>query len=161
MDLAMRVYGLIYLGVAGAILSLLAMPMTSIRAKESGQPNGAATARPLPSLSLFAVLAQQQPQPHHAPPPSRASTLPLPDGDGKDLTKKLCSTCHGTDVFVKQRHDLEKWNQIIDNMTAKGMRASDDDLDKVADYLTTYLGPDSEPKNPPDQNVPKPGSPQN
>jgi cytochrome c5 len=77
--------------------------------------------------------------------PSRNSDVPLPDGDGKALTQKTCSGCHSTDVFARQRHDEEKWNQIIDNMTSKGLTASDDDLDKIAKYLATFLGPNSPP----------------
>ena len=67
--------------------------------------------------------------------------IPLPGGDGKDTTRKVCGKCHSTDVWVKQRHTAEKWSQIIDNMTTKGMEASDDDLATVNDYLGKYLAP--------------------
>ncbi len=67
----------------------------------------------------------------------------LPDGPGKDLVQKTCTGCHTADTFSHQRKDKEHWNQVIDNMASKGLAASDDDLDKIATYLATYLGPDN------------------
>jgi cytochrome c5 len=80
-----------------------------------------------------------------ATPPgsSKSSAIVLPAGEGMELTKKLCSGCHGTDTFARQRHDRAQWNQILDNMMSKGMDASDDDLDKVATYLAAHFGPDA------------------
>jgi cytochrome c5 len=78
--------------------------------------------------------------------------IPLPDGDGKDVTKRVCGNCHSTNVWIKQRHSTEKWSSIIDNMVSKGMEASDDDLAIVNDYLGKYLAPppkDAAPPAPP------------
>ena len=65
----------------------------------------------------------------------------LPDGPGKEVTKRLCTKCHGANVWAQQRHTREKWSSIIDNMVSKGMEASDDELDQVNDYLATHFAP--------------------
>ena len=61
----------------------------------------------------------------------------LPEGKGKDVTLRLCTKCHAATVFVVQRHDLDGWYNIIDQMTGKGLQASDQDIETVARYLAT------------------------
>jgi hypothetical protein len=75
--------------------------------------------------------------------------IPLPDGDGKALTKKTCGNCHSTNVWINQRHTTQKWSQIIDNMVSKGLEASDDDLGTINDYLGKYLAPPPKDAIPP------------
>jgi cytochrome c5 len=72
-----------------------------------------------------------------------AGEIPLPEGKGRDLTKRLCSACHSSNVWAAQRHTREKWGSIIDNMLSKGLEASDDDLAVIQDYLTASFGPAS------------------
>jgi hypothetical protein len=79
--------------------------------------------------------------------------IPLPEGPGKNTTKRVCGNCHSTNVWIKQRHTTEKWSSIIDNMVTKGMEASDDDLATVNEYLGKYLAPP--PKEPPPADPPK------
>jgi cytochrome c5 len=78
---------------------------------------------------------------------------PLPDGEGRDTTKKVCGKCHSTDIWAKKRHTRDQWSAVIDDMTAKGMNASDKDLDTVLDYLSAHLAPEKEstpaPPSPP------------
>jgi cytochrome c5 len=78
-----------------------------------------------------------------APPSLQAPTsdIPLPEGKGRDTTKRLCSACHSSNVWAAQHHTREKWGSIIDNMLSKGLEASDDDLAVVQDYLTASFGP--------------------
>jgi hypothetical protein len=65
----------------------------------------------------------------------------LPEGKGRDLTQKDCTTCHAASVFTKQHHIREQWRSILDNMVDKGLDAPDSDLDIIADYLTANYGP--------------------
>jgi hypothetical protein len=85
------------------------------------------------------------------------SSDPLPDGKGKDVTKRACSTCHAVTVFAQQRHTGDQWDAILDNMVSKGLSASDDDLETIHDYLVTYLGPakDGGANASPDSSSPK------
>jgi cytochrome c5 len=81
--------------------------------------------------------------------PTTQPEVSLPEGKGKDVTQRVCSTCHGINVFVQQRHTREKWSAIIDNMVSKGLDASDEDLATITDYLATNLGPPKDaPANP-------------
>jgi hypothetical protein len=67
--------------------------------------------------------------------------IPLPEGKGRDLTKKMCGTCHSNNVWAIQKHTSEKRSSIIDNMVSKGLEASDDDLATVNDYLAANFAP--------------------
>jgi quinoprotein glucose dehydrogenase len=71
----------------------------------------------------------------------------LPAGKGKDATKRICSTCHSTNLFVQQRHTRQEWSSIVDNMVSKGLAAPDDELDEITDYLSVNL---SRPPSPAD-----------
>lgn len=75
-----------------------------------------------------------------APATPRKTALALPEGEGMAQTKSLCVGCHGLDVIVKQKHDRDGWNKVVDAMVAKGMDASDGDLNKVVAYLTAHFG---------------------
>ncbi len=120
---------------------LLASIGTASAMERSAGPHAASLAtHPLPRFAALLTFLQA---PAPKPKPAKTSLVVLPPGEGHDTTKKLCSTCHGTDVFARQRHTKEKWNQILDNMVSKGMEASDDDLEKMADYLGAHLGPES------------------
>ncbi len=123
---------------------LLLAPWAWVSAKTQMAENREAPSIRLQPRLRSVLFVQQQPSPAKTRP-SKKSDIHLPEGEGKDTAIRLCGTCHGTDVFARQRHDKDKWNQIIDNMTSKGMEASDDDLDKVATYLAAYLGPNSPP----------------
>ena len=77
-----------------------------------------------------------------APAAGMPAGVSLPDGQGKQLTARSCSSCHGVDVFTHQRHTLEEWNSIVDNMVSKGLEAPDDELDQISYYLAaTFPGP--------------------
>jgi hypothetical protein len=74
----------------------------------------------------------------------------LPDGKGKDVTNRVCSTCHGVNLFAGERHTKEKWSSIIDTMVSRGLDAPDADLATINDYLATNLAPKKDaPASPP------------
>jgi cytochrome c5 len=102
------------------------------------------------------VYASESPQ-ATAPGAKKAPTalIPLPDGDGKDTTKRFCGRCHSTNIFASQGYTREKWTSVIDAMTAKGMEASDDEVNEMLDYLALNFPPQpgkssaTPPANPP------------
>lgn len=73
--------------------------------------------------------------------PAGQAEVSLPEGKGKDVTQRVCSGCHGINVFAQQRHTSEKWSSIIDTMVSRGLDASDEDLATINTYLATYLAP--------------------
>jgi hypothetical protein len=124
------------------------------------------TNRALPSEtcahSIFAVAAFSEEAPHmqaaQTPPNVPIPSVALPDGKGKELAVKLCSTCHSTNIWANQHHTAEQWNSIIDLMVSRGMQASDDDIDTISGYLTANFGPKpaETPATPPPGTMMKP-----
>lgn len=77
---------------------------------------------------------------------SKPTTLiPLPAGAGRDTTKRVCGACHSTNVFAQQHHSHDEWSAVMDQMTSKGMDASDEEAAEVLGYLTVAFPP--APKN--------------
>jgi len=64
-----------------------------------------------------------------------ASGPTLPEGPGKDLTEKMCKTCHGVENIVRSRMTKERWSEVVDDMVMKGAVGTDDEIDQVIDYL--------------------------
>jgi len=59
----------------------------------------------------------------------------LPDGPGKEETQKLCSQCHEIERVFSLRQDHDAWQAEVNKMVTFGMRANDDDVHLVVDYL--------------------------
>jgi cytochrome c5 len=129
------------IGFAGVSACLLLLPWSTVSAKTQMRNS------PL-RADFRSVLLVPQAQAPATPAPAKTADIPLPDGEGKDLVIKKCSTCHETNMFSRRRYDKDHWNQILDNMTSKGMDATDAELDTIATYLTTNLGPTSPPAAP-------------
>jgi competence protein ComEA len=65
----------------------------------------------------------------------------LPDSPGKQETQKLCTQCHELERALSLRQDHDAWQATVDKMVSLGLRASDDDLRLVTDYLAkSYPG---------------------
>ena len=63
----------------------------------------------------------------------------LPDGPGRDVTVKLCSNCHNSDVIASARHTPDGWREVIARMVAAGAKGSEQDLDTVFQYISTQF----------------------
>ena len=65
----------------------------------------------------------------------------LPAGGAKELVDKTCGTgCHSMEVVTTQRMNKEEWNALVQNMVARGARASDAEASAIVEYLTNKLG---------------------
>ena len=144
---------------------LLAFALTTISIPFRALPTvEASTATPLASIpsryfSLLSEPAWLNAAPQAAAkgdkPAGEQPEVKLPDGKGKDVTNRVCSTCHGVNLFAGERHTKEKWSSIIDTMVSRGLDAPDADLATINDYLATNLAPKKDaPASPPD---PSPG----
>lgn len=62
----------------------------------------------------------------------------MPEGSGKAVILRECTTCHAPDHFVKYRHTNDEWQAIVTRM---GQRVKSgigkEDLDLVEKYLAT------------------------
>ena len=77
---------------------------------------------------------------------SAVDDRPLPDGPGKEETRKLCSECHDLDKSVSIRQDRAGWRRTIEKMLAFGAKATDQQFNAVLDYLATNFPADDVPK---------------
>jgi quinoprotein glucose dehydrogenase len=68
--------------------------------------------------------------------------LRLSPGSARALMERTCGTgCHSVDVVTSQRMNSEEWNAVVQNMIARGARASDPEAKAIVDYLAKTLGP--------------------
>lgn len=69
---------------------------------------------------------------------------PLPEGKGKQQLQHVCSGCHQAEEAVSGgRRSRAAWQQVVEEMVARGAEGSDEDLKLIVDYLTTNFGPQS------------------
>src|SRR4051812_48799608 len=64
----------------------------------------------------------------------------LPDGPGKDVTVKVCLSCHGTGNIRKKRLTKEGWAEQVADMVDRGAEATEAQQTVVVEYLTRNFG---------------------
>ncbi len=64
----------------------------------------------------------------------------LPEGPGKTVVERMCTTCHGLNVVTGQRMTKQEWADQVDDMVARGAIGSDADIRQVVDYLSRNFG---------------------
>jgi competence protein ComEA len=64
----------------------------------------------------------------------------LPDGPGKDVVVKACTSCHDTDNFTSKKHTKAEWKGVVDTMVAYGAEISDEQSEIITTYLTKNYG---------------------
>ncbi len=65
----------------------------------------------------------------------------LPEAAGKGTTVRVCTQCHGAEMFSGAHKTADDWDRTITTMTEKGLAISDADYATVLDYLSKSLGP--------------------
>ena len=80
------------------------------------------------TLSSFSARALADPTPS------------LPDGPGNELIARKCTQCHSLDTVTRSRRTRKQWEAQLDTMIARGARLSDEDFERIADYLAAELG---------------------
>jgi competence protein ComEA len=63
----------------------------------------------------------------------------LPDAPGKDVTVRVCSQCHEPQRAASVRLTRDAWEAVLEKMIGLGMRASDDELKQILEYLSENL----------------------
>jgi len=73
-----------------------------------------------------------------------------PDAPGKDRFTAICTGCHSLDQTIGQRKTREGWAEVVETMRGFGAQGTDEDFQKVVDYLAnTYgLSPAAKPAPP-------------
>jgi competence protein ComEA len=72
-------------------------------------------------------------------PAAVAAQSVLPEGPGRDVTLRLCGKCHGAETVASVRHTPAAWRDVIAKMVAAGAQGSEQELDTVAQYLSTHF----------------------
>jgi len=77
-----------------------------------------------------------------------AAQDPFPDGPGKDVTVRICGTCHAAARSAAVRLTREGWQDVIAKMVSLGAKGSDAELAAVLDYLSAnFKGQAPKPVN--------------
>jgi competence ComEA-like helix-hairpin-helix protein len=77
------------------------------------------------ALATAASLAAVQPEARPEPPPAFT---------------KVCVRCHASDKVVEGRRYRTQWDQVIEQMVARGATGTDEELDTIFDYLVAQFG---------------------
>lgn len=63
----------------------------------------------------------------------------LPEGPGRDVTVRMCGTCHPAERGASVRLTEEGWREVIAKMVTLGAKGSDEELETVSTYLATHF----------------------
>jgi hypothetical protein len=65
----------------------------------------------------------------------------LPQGDGQQETKELCSSCHNLQKIVQSRKTPQEWERSVNDMLARGAQIFPDEAEKITKYLSVSFPP--------------------
>jgi competence ComEA-like helix-hairpin-helix protein len=78
--------------------------------------------------------------------PSAGQVRPLPDGPGKEETRKLCAQCHELDKSFSLHQDPVGWQRTVEKMVAFGMKGTEKEISAVLEYLVRNYPADDVPR---------------
>ena len=78
-------------------------------------------------------------------PPVLAAQSVLPDAPGRDVTMKVCGSCHAAETVASVRLAPEGWREVIARMVAAGARGTDQELATVFTYVSTQFPAEAQP----------------
>jgi cytochrome c5 len=68
------------------------------------------------------------------------SQVELPEGEGKEVTVRVCSACHDMTLTIGERHTEQQWRAVVDDMMRRGAEASDSEKKLILAYLVKNFG---------------------
>jgi len=86
---------------------------------------------------LAAAIVSSSPSPHAAAPGDE-----LPDGPGKKVLLRACTTCHDLDEVTKFKgyYTRAQWKDIVVTMREYGAALDDGEVEPLTEYLFAALG---------------------
>lgn len=87
-------------------------------------------------LGLFAVLCCV----------AASAWAQLADGPGRTEVQKVCTQCHELERSISLRQDRAGWQATMDKMSNIGMRATDDEMTAILNYLSQHYPADPIPR---------------
>ena len=70
----------------------------------------------------------------------------LPDGDGADVVRARCLSCHGADLITAQRLSDAGWGRELDKMIRWGASVPDAERPPLVPYLARHFAPEPSPR---------------
>jgi len=105
----------------------------------SAGPRRFAPAARLPCAAVVAFLALVRPA---------AGQDAFPEGPGKELTVRMCGTCHPAERSAAVRLTRDGWRAVISKMVALGAQGTDTERAEVLEYLSaSFKGEAPKPVN--------------
>ncbi len=92
------------------------------------------------TMPFFIAAAQTD---NAKPGPTAADANLLPDGPGKEVVLKKCTSCHSIRNVISSRRTADDWAQEVSKMIGRGATISDDEADTIVNYLADHFGPSS------------------
>jgi competence ComEA-like helix-hairpin-helix protein len=74
---------------------------------------------------------------------SAAAQDPFPDGQGKDVTVRICGQCHPAARGAAVRLTRAGWQDVIGKMVTLGAKGTEAELTAVLDYLAEHFEGDA------------------
>jgi mono/diheme cytochrome c family protein len=102
------------------------------------------------SLAVAALLASAGP----------AAAQAFPDGPGKEILEKKCSTCHAPEQVTTFGRSADEWHEVVVNMIDLGAELNEEETKVLVEYLAKnwpLKGPSSPAEQPAEQPAEKPG----
>ena len=72
----------------------------------------------------------------------------LPPGEGSDVARGRCLTCHGVDLIAQQRLTRDEWGREVDKMVAWGAGVTGSERPRLLDFLASQFGKAAQPRLP-------------
>ena len=66
----------------------------------------------------------------------------MADGPGRTEVQKVCTQCHELERSISLRQDRAGWQATMDKMSNMGMKATDEDMLAVLNYLSLHYPAD-------------------
>ena len=65
-----------------------------------------------------------------------AEAQALPDGAGKDIVARVCTSCHELEQITKQNRSPGGWKDLVAQMVVNGAKATPQELQSIVAYLS-------------------------
>ena len=79
---------------------------------------------------------RQAPQ---SPPSGGSLAIALPEGEGRSLVMRACGGCHEPALVMFTREDEEGWKVIVNDMVARGAKATAAEIEVMSAYLAAHF----------------------
>jgi cytochrome c5 len=69
-----------------------------------------------------------------------AKSQGLPEGEGKEIIERSCTSCHDIALVTAERHSEQQWKDLVDDMVRRGAEATDSERKVILTYLVKNFG---------------------